>query len=433
MATTENITEKVFQSKYTGQQIESLLDAVKELSVSAGRDYELYCYRKCTLDSNPYSRVYYEEDNKYYRPAGMDFVKDEFSYGDWGNAFFTKVKPVMLNYDGTVAYELNPNDYTKKKNGEDSDIADTSFKGNAMVGIPTVYVKRETIGVWEYVYISNKKIDDTYYAYAHTDASGNIIDYLYFPIYNGTIVNGVLRSISDLAPTSSTTVTTEIDAALKNNPSGENIWYTNVLADRQLINDLLILMGKATNCQEIYGYGHYTGGSSASSFIKSGTMNQKGLFWGTNASGKGVKVFGIENYWGNRWDRIAGYMYVNNIIKVKLTYGLQDGSTVMGYNKDGTGYVELPNSTIGGSNGGYISKGYTNKYGFFPKTVSGNASTYECDGCWFAGGTMYALVGGCGLGLLVGPLYVDLDYAASNSSWDVGASCSCKPKKVISN
>ena len=426
------MVDNAFQSKYTGQQIENLLDIVKELSPESAKDYELYCYKKCILDSNPFSRIYYEEDNKYYKPAGMDFVQDRFDYGDWGNAFFTKVKPVMLNYDGTIAYELDPNDCTKKLDGTDSDVSDINFAGNAMVGIPTTYIKRETIGVWSYVYISNKKIDDDYHAYAHTDTNGNIIDYFYHPSYNGSIQNNILRSISGLAPTTNTTATTEINAALKNNPSGENIWYTNVSADKQLINDLLILMGKSTNCQEIFGYGHYTGGSNASSLIKSGTMDKKGLFWGSNIPGVGVKVFGIENYWGNRWDRIAGYMYVNGVIKVKLTYGLEDGSNVTGYNQDGTGYIELPNSTISGTNGGYISRGYTNKYGFFPKIVSGSANTYECDGGWFANGIMYAFVGGsCDYGLLVGPLCVYLSVATSSSSWDVGASPSCKPKKQL--
>jgi hypothetical protein len=236
--------------------------------------------------------------------------------------------------------------------------------------------------------------------------------------------------MSGLAPTTNTTASEEINAALNNNLPDENIWYTNVLADRQLINDLLILIGKSTNCQEIFGYGHYTGGSSTNSLIKSGTMDKKGLFYGSNITGIGVKVFGIENYYGNRWDRIAGYMYVNRIIKIKLTYGLEDGSNITGYNQDGTGYIELPNSTISGTSGGYISKGYTNKYGFFPKIVSGSATTYECDGCWFANGTMYALVGGrCGNDLVVGPLCVHLSDAASHLLWSVGASPSCKPKK----
>ena len=190
------MADNVFQSKYTGQQIEKLLDTVKELSPESAKDYELYCYKKCILDSNPFSRIYYEEDNKYYKSAGMDFVQDRFDYGDWSNAFFTKVKPVMLNYDGTIAYELDPNDYTKKLDGTDSDVANINFAGNAMVGFPTVYIKRETIGIWEYVYISNKKIDDDYQAYAHMDANGNIIDYFYFPAYNGSIQNNILRSIS---------------------------------------------------------------------------------------------------------------------------------------------------------------------------------------------------------------------------------------------
>ena len=40
------MADNVFQSKYTGQQIENLLDIVKELSPESTKDYELYCYKK---------------------------------------------------------------------------------------------------------------------------------------------------------------------------------------------------------------------------------------------------------------------------------------------------------------------------------------------------------------------------------------------------
>lgn len=52
-------------------------------------------------------------------PAHMDYEKDEFNYGSWENAFFVRdCYPVALNLDGTEAYKFDPNDYTKKLNGE---------------------------------------------------------------------------------------------------------------------------------------------------------------------------------------------------------------------------------------------------------------------------------------------------------------------------
>ena len=99
----------------------------------------------------------------------------------------------------------------------------------------------------------------------------------------------------------------------KNN--GADIWYTEVLADRMLINDLLTMMFRSTDLQATAGYGV----CNASSAIKPGTMNTKGLFWGSNDKTSGVKVFGMENYWGNIFRRIAGWCISGGTQKVKIT------------------------------------------------------------------------------------------------------------------
>jgi hypothetical protein len=49
--------------------------------------------------------------------------------------------------------------------------------------------------------------------------------------------------------------------------------------------------------------------------------NDKGLFYGANSSSSVVKVFGIENWWGNTWRRVAGNILDKGVRKVKLTYG----------------------------------------------------------------------------------------------------------------
>lgn len=396
------------------------------------KGYVLYGFKIDQNESDPESRVTYlpDCDNAEYKSAYMDYDNDIFNYGDWENAWFIDgLKPCMLNYDGTVAYELDKNDYTKKVDGTDSDITNLTFAGNAMVGIPTVWVKREMIDGYEYVYICDKQLDETYHAYAHTDANGNIIDYFYFPIYEGYIHNNVLRSISGVYPTVDCTVSTEIAAAKNNNPEGENIWYTSVLADRQLINDLLVLLSKSTNSQQAYGCGCTYGNPYGGDLINTGTMNDKGLFWGNKSSSYGVKVFGIENYYANRWERVAGYIYTGSVIKVKLTYGVEDGSSIVGYNEDGTGYIEIPDSRVNGSDGSCITKGYINKYGFFPKNLNGSTTTYECDHVYYNGsGIRYIMMGsatsgddGCGIFALA--MHCNSSYTGGTT----GTSPSCKP------
>ena len=83
----------------------------------------------------------------------------------------------MLKYDGTVDYELNPNDYTKKLDGTASDVANASYGGNAMVGIPKVYWKIVDNGDnTANIYICDKKLDDDFHCWSHIDNNGNEID-----------------------------------------------------------------------------------------------------------------------------------------------------------------------------------------------------------------------------------------------------------------
>jgi hypothetical protein len=88
----------------------------------------------------------------------------------------------MLNYDGTVAYELDKNDFSLKVDGTPSDITDSSFEGNVMIGIPKVYWKIVDNGDnTANVYIANKRIDDSYHCWSHIDNNGDEIPYKDIP------------------------------------------------------------------------------------------------------------------------------------------------------------------------------------------------------------------------------------------------------------
>lgn len=271
-------------------------------------------------------------------------------------------------------------------------------------------------------------MDEDYADWSFINNQGDEVDHFYTPIYNGANVSSVLRSMSGLTPINAQTGTTEITYAKANNLSDNVLWYTEVYADAQLINYLLILMGCSTNTQETYGNGHYTGESSASNLLKTGTMDTKGMFWGTNGTGSGVKVFGMENWWKNQWRRYAGHVNVKGTQKIKLTYGTQDGSTTTGYNTDGTGYITI-GATPSGTSGGYISKMYFTRYGMFPQVASGSETTFYCDGLWFNNSQIdYAYRGGLSTdGLRCGAFAVFLSVAVSFSDWTHGAALSCKP------
>lgn len=394
------------------------------------KDYWLFGFKLDQLESDPASMITYTEDNTNYKSAYMDYATDSFDYGDWENAWFIRdLKPCMLNYDGTVAYELNKNDYSFKADGTASDITNDSFGGNAMIGFPKVYWKIVDNGDdTANIYFSNKKVDEDFVCWSHIDNNGNEIDYCYMPIYNGSNVSSRLRSLSGKTPVSAKSAETEINYAKANNQTTDIIWYTEVFSDRQLVNLLLLLIGKSTDTQTVFGNGHYTGGTSASSLLTTGTLNDKGLFYGTNGTGKGVKVFGMEHWWGNQWRRIAGWINDNGTQKIKMTYGKSDGSTVDGYNTDGDGYLNI-GCTPSGTNGGYISKMAFNENGLIPITASGSATTYYTDGLWFNNSQVnYTIVGASSNNeLYVGSLASALLHVVSFEAWAVSASISCKP------
>lgn len=407
--------------------------SVNETSGIVAKNYVLYGFKLDQNESDPASMITYIEDNMYFESARMDYNSDTFKYGDWEDAWFIKnLKPCMLKYDGTVDYELDKNDYTKKLDGTDSDVSNDSYGGNAMIGIPKVYWKIVDNGDdTANIYFSDKKVDSDFHCWSHIDNNGNEIDYCYMPIYNGSNVNSVLRSISGKSPIVSQTATTEITYAKSNNTGSDIIWYTELFNDRMLINLLLLLIGKSTDTQAVFGAGNNNSYVSTSNtgVKNTGTMNSKGLFWGNQDNKSGVKVFGMEHWWGNQWRRIGGWINDKGTQKIKMTYGQSDGSTTDGYNIDGSGYITIANSTPSGTSGGYISKMLITENGLIPVTANGSASTYYCDGLLFNNSQVdYAIVGGGSSSTsFVGALCSRLEYASSGTSWNFCASLSCKP------
>ena len=153
--------------------------------------------------------------------------------------------------------------------------------------------------------------------------------------------------------------------------------------------------------------------------LQTGTMNTKGLFWGESTGKSGVKVFGMENFWGNQWRRTAGIILANGITKAKL---------IPPYNTDGSGYKTISSVAPSGTSGGYIKDIIFTNDGFAPHVASGSESTYYCDGLWYNNEiTSFALFGGtlyCGRHC--GSLCVNLPYAPSAADWRFGASSSYK-------
>lgn len=390
---------------------------------------KIYGFHISSSVSDPSNAVTYLEDAVGKTPAGMNYSTGVFSYGSWAEDEFFMPRPCMLRSNGTVAYYLNPNDYTKKADGTASDIANTSFNGNAMMewgrdGKKIWYkiVPDSGDNTSASIYIADNQVDNSYHAYNFIKSDGSYVDHFYTPIYNGSLVNSKLRSISGQTIIANKTADEEISYATANG-SG---WYTETWSDTELINVLLILLGKSLDTQTVFGCGNMSG----SSYLAAGTMNDKGLFWGKHASSSsdnsGVKVFGMENYWGNQYRRIAGLLYTKSGgYKVKYAYGTSDGSTASTYSSSGTGYINTGIGANGSS--GYLTKMNFSSGKMLHTATSGSATTYYCDYTYYGTNTYtyYAYRGGYrNDGRYCGAFYLYVNNQASNAGSYIGASLS---------
>lgn len=383
--------------------------------------------------ADPAQAVTYLADAVGKTPAAMG--ESAFDYGDWANAFFMP-KPCMLRYDGTVAYYLDPNDYTKKADGTPSDVANAGFEGNAMMEWPLIWYKFEAgeksgEGCF---YCSNKQVDDSYHCWCNINAQDEITEHFYTAIYNGTGTSR-LRSLSGVLLTEANgsgrvSGSTTLSRALANNVGAAAEWMLEVYCDRMLINALLTLISKSLDSQTAFGKGLSIGGLSAKEAYRTGDLDYKGLFWGNTLSATdGVKVFGMENWWGCSWHRLLGLVGYGNRYLYKLTYGKADGSSSVGYNKSGTGYISSGVSQPTGDDG-IISLAAFTQGGILPIQISDQYEHY-CSRI-LPGNNSAAFGGGPGpteySSTLNGAWALLLTESFdSDVSWSVGDSISCKP------
>lgn len=425
----------------TGQMIAAGIGEIA--SAIRGGKGTVYAFHIDGSEDNTANKVTYLRDAVGKTPSGMDYTNNKFRYGGWKRDEFFMPRPCMLKYDGTVDYYLDPDDYSLKEDGSASDIADTTYSGNAMMEWgrdgKKIWMKIEPDegdATSATVYIADYQVDSTYHDWPFHNCKGQSIAHFYTPIYNGSVIDNKMRSLSGQQVGNKRTADAEVTAAQANNQGTATIWNTELHCDLQLVNMLLILLSKTTDTQIAFGQGLHTGGSEAiNNNFRTGVHNAKGLFYGTNsgtiADGNyvnAVKVFGMENWWGFQWRRYQGHLLIDGVQKVKNTYGQEDGSTVEGYNFTGSGFKSV-GSTPAGTSGNFISEMNYTDDGMFPKTMSGTSTTHYCDACWFNNsGARVPLRGGdSGNGVKDGAFCAYLNSAASSAYWYFGASLSCKP------
>lgn len=332
--------------------------------------------------------------------ANNNIENNHLDWGSWENAPFMP-RPCMLRNDGTVDYYLNPDDYTLKENGEASDVSNTECEGNAMLEWSPVFmkVKRVTTEASEdgtvpatsklYMYFCSEKFDDEYECWSCKKSDGNYADHFYTAIYEGSIINGKLRSLSTNA-LPSVNISGGLAACI--NYAGQNGkgWGIDTWSDWDLIRCLGVLVTKRLNSQAAIGFG-----GTSCNCMKTGTSNKKGMFWGSLQAQNtyNVKFFGMENPWCHNWKYCAGIILPDGkTIHVKNTFSTIDGSSIEGYNDTGVGYT---NTGLKIPSNGYIKSIQGNsKCITAPAVVGSSDTTYYSDYAYT--GSTGCLIGGDG-------------------------------------
>lgn len=428
-ATLENGVVKFWKTSTEENRTDTLLYSVDISSIGGTGGSTVYGFHVNSNESDPSACVTYLRDAVGMTPAKMDFTNGKFDWGSWRDAFFIP-KPCMLRSDGTVAYYLNENNYALKEDGTASDISNDSFDGNAMMewgkDHKRIWYKivADANDATSYsVYIADHKEDKNYVAWSFYNKNDELMEHFYTPIYSGSLdSDNKLRSLSGKSIMQSKTGTEEISYA-KANGDG---WNIEVWADKLLMFLLLYLMGKSLDVQGTYGQGHSTMGSSVSHLINTGTLDDKGLFFGYSDTDKKVKVFGMEDQWAEQMNRCCGLILDNGIYKYKLTEGTADGSTVIGYPTDNTnGMLDGGQSPTAN---GYINKFAVTGDTILPNSVSAGSSTYYCDYFYQRqSGVLFAFIGGSSMNEDSCGFCVVLDGEVGVSSWFLGGALSCKP------
>lgn len=270
----------------------------------------IYGIKIDTNNPDPNTCVTYTNDALGLIPLKVDQVTGNCNYGGWKDIIDNKfgIKPCLVKNNGEVLLYLNPDNYNKTIDNVDIDIESGTF-GQVMIRFKHLYYKftiEENI-LW--FRVSNKQIDHTWIdnAFAAEDGIGTIKQEMFIAAYESCQKNNILQSISNASPYF------KLDFELIQEYSSFGVFHMINIIKKQFITFLGYLVTKSIDLEGNIGNGNI----KSDTLLNTGTMNDKGLFYGTNSKIDGVKLFGIENLWGNQ------LKYMNGIVQ-KLVYELND-------------------------------------------------------------------------------------------------------------
>ena len=331
---------------------------------------------------------------------GMPYGKEEAATSAWQEFF--GYKPCLFKNGQVVGY-LNPNDYTKFEDGTSADIT-SGNAGDVMVEFPRRGIKISKSGSTVTVSMTKDPDNSEFTYYAHTSGSTRK-DYFYVGVYLcSKNYSGNMMSLSNKEVyhgNGTKHLNYSSMASYKGSRYCMFSFYQFVF-----IQCMYLLQYKGhLDSQAVHGYGNSNGCEDT------GITNDKGLMYGSSSGGR-IKIFGIEDLWGNGRCFIAGYYKAanGNVFTYTPPSRFLDSRMNHGYFRD-------------------VSKTYitdvnaSNELGFTPISAGsgGGPSKYFCDVGRIESSTSdgymnVAAIGGTYDGTGMGIFYFSAVYA--ENSWD---------------
>jgi hypothetical protein len=343
-------------------------------------------------NSNPDTCITYADDAETMTAKSEEW--DEF-FGHY---------PVLFQ-NGVEANRLNPNNFTEYESGLSATITSTSGS-DVMIAFPRRGLTIKTSDNKVYISMTDAQNDPTFEYNAHTRGTTDK-DRFYLGAYKGYAYASNLYSLSGKSPAVSQTIGTFRTCA-QNKGSGYELFAFYQLT---YIQCMYILKYKSLNSQTALGQGYTASSNSAK--INTGGTNAKGMDFGETTGTLQMKLFGLEDFWGNVYDWIDG-LYCDS------SFNILTGND--GFNNTGSGYTN--NGKIGptSSVSGYMSTPIgTTKGGFIPKACSGSSTTYFSDYAYCYSSYLPIFGGYWSYGAHAGAFRLSVSCSASHSSSSIGA------------
>ena len=395
-ANAASITAETTRAKNAENALGERVSALEEPTVIYGVQID-------TTNSNPSTAITYTDDAVGFTPARGN--NGNYQRGTIEDFFpFNQIKPCLLKNGAVVGY-LDPTNFAKFEGGDAADIT-SGDAGDVMIEIPRFYYKIARVGNYVQVKISNKKLTGyTDYAFSY---KGSVKEKFYIGAYLGYVdADSKLRSLSGKVVTGSKTIGAFRTAAQANGSGYEQLSFNKLTA----LQVLYVLQFCGLNSQAALGQGY----TNASAYRDTGATDTKGMTYGTDAAAAAddtVKFNGIEDFYGNLYQWVDGFMTGSSAIKIA------DGN----FNDTASGYTSYT-GTGAAASGLLKDVVATNELGFTPKTAGGSASTYYCDNSYISVTWSYLPIfgGDWSDGAYAGAFYLYCNCSASYAASNIGA------------